>query len=671
MCKGGQKTCKADGSGYDACVGQTLPATEICDGQQNDENCNGQTNEAGFDASCVCTPASTTSCYEGPAGTINVGLCKGGTTVCLPDGKGYGPCEGQVLPAAELCAPGNTDDEDCDGSTNEGGPGSSGCVCAPGATQPCYDGPGGLASPELTAPNGICGTGIQTCAADGAGFDACGGQLLPKVEVCDGQLIDEDCNGQTNESGVGCECAPGAVQVCWEGPANAVFGGNSICKKGTQTCSPQGKWGSCAGQTLPSTEPDGVCTANIDEDCNGDSLGPGGVDADKDGWTPCQGDCCDTVAQCTNPALVNPGAFDGPGNSLDDDCDGTADNAVTSCDGALATNSSQALDYAKALDLCQFTTETPAINQKKWGVISASLTLANGAGVPNALSRSIRAKFGNNISPKKGSSFAVLSTGNAADSNDTLPPYAAFQGGQDMGKTSTVPADWYAANGNKLPNAPGCPAPASTQAVDPVMLNIRIRVPTNAKSFSFSSYFLSSEYPEWVCSPYNDFFVTLLNSGFKGTPANPADKNLAFYDPAPSGPPFYPVGVNLAFGNTGLFRACKNGTTGCASGSVMGTINTCTGTSELTGTGMDLLQPGPKFGGDPGYCGSNNLLGGGTSYLSSAGNVVPGETIDVRFAIWDTSDAWYDSVVLLDNWAWSVNVSQPGTVIIQLGFSGE
>ena len=64
-----------------------------------------------------------------------------------------------------------------------------------------------------------------------------------------------------------------------------------------------------------------------------------------------------------------------------------------------------------------------------------------------------------------------------------------------------------------------------------------------SNSFSLSSYFFSAEYPEWVCSPFNDFFVILLDSSFSGNPPNPADKNLAFYDPAPAGPPFYPVGV--------------------------------------------------------------------------------------------------------------------------------
>jgi hypothetical protein len=596
-----------------------------------------------------------------------VGACQGGKKTCNDQGTAYGSCDGQVLPSAEICAAGNTVDEDCDGQVNNPTPASQGCLCVPGAQQPCYDGAGGLNSPELKTASGICAAGLQTCSPDGTGFGTCDGEILPKPEVCDDALVDENCNGQVNEGGANCACKPGEVQSCFDGPAGAVFGGTSICRMGTKTCGANGQFGGCVGQVLPSTEPDGVCTADVDEDCNGDPFGPGNLDQDGDGWTPCGGDCCDIVAQCTLPALVNPGAYDVAGNNLDDDCDGTPDNAPTNCDSGLASNSNNPLDYARAMDLCQTTVEAPAnLKLKTWGVISAKLTLADGTGVPATDARSIRTGFGNTIKPKQGASFAVLSTGRAADTTDTNPSFASFQGGQDMGTTSGLPADWLAANGNKLPNSPGCPAPnGGNVGINPVMLTIRIRVPTNAKSFSFASYFLSSEYPEWVCSPYNDFFVALLNSSFAGQPANPADRNLAFYDQPPAGPPYFPVGVNLATGNTGLFTVCKNGTIGCAGGAVQSTINVCTGSADLAGTGMDTVNPGPKFGGDPGYCGANNQLGGATGYLQSSGNVKPGEIIDIRLAIWDTSDPWYDSVVLLDNWLWSLNSSQPGTVINQ------
>src|SRR4029077_11840565 len=127
-------------------------------------------------------------------------------------------------------------------------------------------------------------------------------------------------------------------------------------------------------------------------------------------------------------------------------------------------------------------------------------------------------------------------------------------------KESGFPADFLAAHGGTLPNAPGCPPPdiVTSQANDPVMLEFTIKVPSNAHSFSLKSNFYSYEFPEWTCSPYNDFFVVLLDSAYSGTPANPTDKNLAFYQ-QPNTTNIYPVGVNLAYGNTGLFTQCVNG----------------------------------------------------------------------------------------------------------------
>ncbi len=67
----------------------------------------------GDDGGVSCTPNEVTSCYEGPAGTETKGLCMPGTHTCAPDGKSYGPCNGQVTPAVESCAV--SDDENCDG----------------------------------------------------------------------------------------------------------------------------------------------------------------------------------------------------------------------------------------------------------------------------------------------------------------------------------------------------------------------------------------------------------------------------------------------------------------------------------------------------------------------------------------------------------------------------
>ncbi len=439
-------------------------------------------------------------------------------------------------------------------------------------------------------------------------------------------------------------CKPGRVVECYSGQDGTA--GVGPCAQGTRTCSDQGTWGGCVGEVVPAAE---SCTDGVDNNCNG--MVDEDVDQDRDGITTCGGDCCDST-ECSDPELVNEGAFDAPGNSVDDDCDGMIDNTALLCDQGLASNSSQALDYAKAIELCQQTAQ----GEKRWGVISAQLTLADGSGVPASRAHAIRQRFGAGVMPRGGVSMAMLSTGAAAGRGDTNPSYQDFQNVSEPGnnKQSAFPQDFVAANGNKLPNAPGCPGPRGSSAMDPVMLTLTIRVPTNARSFTLDTNFFSSEFPEYTCSPYNDFFVVLLDSAYSGVNPNPTDKNLAFYQPTGMTQK-YPVGVNLAAGNTGLFTQCVNGETGCAPMASTGSITTCTGTAQLAMTGLD--------NGSSGSCDGNSLQGGGTGWLKTSGNVNPGETIKLRIAIWDTSDHVLDSIAAIDAFQWSVDLAQPGTVI--------
>lgn len=67
----------------------------------------------GAGGSPPCTPQSIQDCYDGPAGTVGVGVCTAGQQTCMDDGT-WGPCEGQVLQGTETCA--SDDDEDCDGN---------------------------------------------------------------------------------------------------------------------------------------------------------------------------------------------------------------------------------------------------------------------------------------------------------------------------------------------------------------------------------------------------------------------------------------------------------------------------------------------------------------------------------------------------------------------------
>jgi len=462
-----------------------------------------------------------------------------------------------------------------------------------------------------------------------------------------GCVEDSDCVG--NPDGPLCvagqcttSCLAGDTKPCYTGPLEKVDVG--ACKRGTATCNADGLgWGACVGEVLPETTE--LCANAIDDDCNG--AVDDDPDLDGDGWGVCAGDCCDEEgAACSTPTLVNPGAYEVVDNKVDDNCDGQMDEVAVACDEGLKSGSAAAMDYAAAMDLCKTTEEMPADpKDRRWGVIAAKFSLADGNGTPAAASRSIRGGFGSVIKPQKFSNMAVLSSGHAADASDIDPVFAAFEQGQNLNTTSPPPADWLAANNNQIPNPPSCPAQLVPAANDPVMLTLRLRVPTNAKSFSAKMYFFSAEYPEYVCSKYNDFFIALVDSKAAG---NPPDKNVAVFD---DGKTQWPIGVNLVKVAKGLFTQCEGGTVGCKG--IGGQYEGCTGVAELAGTGFDAF--------DASACTAmQKFVGGGTGWLTLRGNVFPGEVMEIRLAVWDTGGHIFDSLVLLDAWEWSLDAAAPG-----------
>src|SRR5579859_2133390 len=94
-------------------------------------------------------------------------------------------------------------------------------------------------------------------------------------------------------------------------------------------------------------------------------------DKDQDGYTPANGDCNDCDPNS------NPGAFDVPGNMIDEDCSGTPDDEAASCEDGLAENG-DAVAAAKAIGICRTATPGAVGKARTWGLVSARWVFPDG-----------------------------------------------------------------------------------------------------------------------------------------------------------------------------------------------------------------------------------------------------------------------------------------------------
>ena len=407
------------------------------------------------------------------------------------------------------------------------------------------------------------------------------------------------------------KCEPGKKQTCgYQGPSGTENVGP--CRASVRECKPDGTWTPCDGEVLPVYEAGDLCSDGIDNDCNGTV--DDGSDADGDGVKACE-DCCETTEQCPDPAAAwdagNPEHF----------C--AYEKITYECDEGIPENSTDPVDYAKTIGLCKIKDPN---DPNDWGLISATITDPTGGSAVHAGSNGLLSAFGNVIKPKDGKLMLAL-TSSKLGNPITNPDYSG-------GTTSGAPSDWLDEQNpkGKFPAAKSCTSGSGTSGLvnDAVMLTLEIKTPKTAKSFSFNIYFITKEYPNFICSSYNDFFIALLDSGYTSDDPNlknPKDKNLAMDENG------NPVGINLA--PDGLFTQCS------PTNSYPKTKESCKGTAELKGTGFD----------------SN----GGTGWLTTRGNINGGETIKLRLAIWDLKDWIYDSIVLIDNFRWDATEQKPGT----------
>jgi hypothetical protein len=366
------------------CVGDTLPAAEVCN--DLDDDCDGVVDEGNPGGGASCGDASVGECAPG------IETCRMGAIVCV----------GGSSPATERC---DDRDNDCDGLVDEGNPGGgSACgsdvgECAPGieacrmgaivcvgGTEPTDEVCNSLDDDcDGVVDDGIpvgapCGTDTGECTPGRlecvGGALACRGGVGPATEDCNG--LDDDCDGPVDESiplGDVCgttegACVAGRIQCvsgreicvgevpraptdvcnCEDDDCDGAVDEMAFCPGGSSCrncqcvlpCDPTIEFGPCPSGRIPVEGPDGCfCEAPrcSEEDCAADTIERDGrvfCAPDVPGVPPCE---CDGIA-CTFP------------------CEGIVCSAPTVCepfDGVCVENNCRGLGCAEG-EVCNRTT---------------------------------------------------------------------------------------------------------------------------------------------------------------------------------------------------------------------------------------------------------------------------------------------------------------------------
>jgi len=252
---------------------------------------------------------------------------------------------------------------------------------------------------------------------------------------------------------------------------------------------------------------------------------------------------------------------------------------------------------ACALDLC-------------YPTLISSVTVSSVTGDMISESWEAMAGFGtpgNNLVPFAGGSFAALSTGTIQGT----PQSDDLQGGA----TATDPF------------IPG------SDIHDVIDLKIVGTAPAGVTGFSFNYIFMSVEFEEWIGSDFNDKFYMILKAPTTtgnvpivinaGDCLNPG----AFYDFVDSkGAKKCFIGINSAFGEP------------------------CTApVTNIAGTGFECSAQ------------ANDHGGSSTGWLTTQWPILPGEPFELVLHVHDTGDGIYDSMVLVDNFAWLSGAFAAGT----------
>lgn len=349
-------------------------------------------------------------------------------------------------------------------------------------------------------------------------------------------------------------------------------------------------------------------TGDLGDVASSSSTGPGECnslatdDFDGDGYTGEDGDCNDCDSNVSPGAIeVITDTSDPDAVEADENCNGEIDEVVPACDSGFGLTEFDPINAAAVIGLCDQASE------KGQGIVSAAWKRADGTAVATPSKHvGVFGAFGTNVSPRAGETMLGISSGFAR-----LPGQPDECGGVSCGELGlgTAPAGFPQ-------DVAGCDG--DSEINDDIGLELQLKAPTNATGLQYEFSFYSHEYPEFVCTLFNDQYVAIVDPA----PMGSINGNISF--DANSNP----VSINIA-----LFDVCE----GCNSG-----------TAELLGTGFDTWGGGVDDS-------------GATGWLVTTAPVEPGSEFTIRFLIWDTGDTWYDSTVLIDNFTW---IASGGTVAV-------
>lgn len=305
----------------------------------------------------------------------------------------------------------------------------------------------------------------------------------------------------------------------------------------------------------------------------------------------------------------------GPGSGGSQNVGGglaTIEDPEAPCDSGVDIDTEDAAQAAAAIGICK-----QADSDDDWGLVEAKWTMGNGAPIPTDaipnyhVGHGVLDDFGAEVDPLEGDKVLALSSGTARNPDE--PGYETVEGWAKGFTDNPVAGLSY--------TSPACPnTPDTGQPHDTVALELRLRAPEGAEGIAFDFNFFTFEWPEYVCSTFNDYFAAMM------TPSPNNKLNISFDSAG-----------NQITVNNALVEVCDCGNgPPCDAG--MLTYECADGASMLTGTG---------FEGDP-----SSFTHAATGWLSTQAPLVAGENIIVRFAVWDSGDGVLDSTAIVDNFRW-------------------